>query len=362
MTFKLEGDIAILDGTNTRASRRRVIENQLKEKMILHYKLIWIESICTLPVIIEKNILKTKVTSPDYKYWEDSEKAAEDFRNRIREYEKVYESVSKVLDGEEASFIKIINQGSQIVMRNVRGYIESKIFSYLINLHTGDRPIYFTRHGESEFNKKGLIGGDSSLSNLGEKYADNLGEFFKNESSSWRELSEGPMVYCSTLKRAIQTAEQVSFVNTPIVMKSLDEINCGLRDALSYEEIKDKFPDEHEERSRDKLNYRYPRGESYMDVIQRIEPMIYELERRKGPVIIVGHQGMIRCLYGYFACVPIENIPTLDIPIHKVIKFIPEAYGFSEKRFSIDPETKIVTSIDLTKIGKYPDQLCHIPG
>lgn len=311
--------------------------------------------------MIEKNILKTKVTSPDYRNWEDSEKAAEDFRNRIFEYEKVYEPISKALDGDDSSFIQIINQGTQIVMRNVRGYIESKILSYLINLHTGERPIYFTRHGESEYNRLGLIGGDSGLSELGSLYAQNLGKFFKEECRSWSELTEHPLVYCSTMKRALQTAENLNFISTPIVMKTLDEISSGIRDGFTYEEIKEKHPEEFEERNKDKLNYRYPRGESYMDVISRIEPMIYELERRRGPVVIVGHQGMIRCLYGYFACVPIEAIPTLDIPLHTVIKFIPEAYGFSETRFIIDPITGDIAKIPSTLIGKYPDQLCHVP-
>ena len=342
--------------------RRKAIETQIKENIKIPYKLIWIESICNIPEVIEKNIMKTKITSPDYKNWQDSEKAAEDFRNRIKEYEKVYESLSKELDGEDTSFIQIINQGSHLVMRNVRGYIESKIFSYLINLHTGDRPIYFTRHGESEFNKKGLIGGDSGLSQLGEKYADILGTFFKQEQSEWSDFRELPTVYCSTLKRAIQTSEKVSFISTPVIMKTLDEINCGLRDGMTYEEIKQKYPEEYEERNSNKLYYRYPRGESYMDVIQRIEPIIYELERRRGPVIIVGHQGMIRCLYGYFACVPIENIPTLEIPIHTVIKFVPEAYGFTELRFLIDPENGNIKKIDSTLIGKYPDLLSHIPN
>lgn len=327
-----------------------------------YFKLIWIESICSLEEVIEKNILKTKITSPDYKNWEDSEKAALDFRNRIKEYEKVYESLSKLRDGEDASFIQIINQGQQISLRNIRGYIESKILSFLINLHTGDRPIYFTRHGESEYNEKGLIGGDSCLSKVGKKYAEKLGDFIKSESLKWNEFKERPLVYCSTMKRAIQTAEFLSFISTPLVMKSLDEINCGIRDGLTYEEIKEKYPSEFEERSKDKLNYRYPRGESYMDVIQRIEPMIYELERRKGPVIIVGHQGMIRCLYGYFACVPINCIPNLDIPLNTVIKFVPEAYGYTEERLYIDPINGNIKKVDTTKIVKYPDQLSHFPN
>ena len=36
--------------------------------------------------------------------------------------------------------------------------------------------------------------------------------------------------------------------------------------------------------------YRYPHGESYVDVIQRLEPVLFELERQKAPILIVAHQ------------------------------------------------------------------------
>lgn len=40
----------------------------------------------------------------------------------------------------------------------------------------------------------------------------------------------------------------------------------------------------------DKLAYRYPRGESYLDVIARLEPMILEMERHREPLLIISHQ------------------------------------------------------------------------
>lgn len=46
------------------------------------------------------------------------------------------------------------------------------------------------------------------------------------------------------------------------------------------------MPDEFEARKIDKLRYRYPRGESYEDVIRRVEPVIVELERQRKPVLI----------------------------------------------------------------------------
>jgi len=69
----------------------------------------------------------------------------------------------------------------------------------------------------------------------------------------------------------------------------LDEINAGVCDGLSIEEIAKKFPFVKEERNKDKLGFHYPRGESYIDLVQRIEPLIFEIERSQDPIIIVAH-------------------------------------------------------------------------
>ena len=50
---------------------------------------------------------------------------------------------------------------------------------------------------------------------------------------------------------------------------SADEIDVGICDGLTYEEIETTFKEEFELRSKDKLRYRYPRGESYEDVVRR---------------------------------------------------------------------------------------------
>jgi broad specificity phosphatase PhoE len=41
-----------------------------------------------------------------------------------------------------------------------------------------------------------------------------------------------------------------------------------------YDSIARQLPEEFAARAADKLHYRYPRGESYMDVIQRLEVCI----------------------------------------------------------------------------------------
>jgi len=146
-------------------------------------------------------------------------------------------------------------------------------------------------------------------------------------------------IWCSVLKRTIQTAQAVMEANEDIVFgkivewRGLSEIDAGIYDGLTYEEIEVKDPLGFRERSGDKLRYRYPQGESYLDVIERLEGVIFELERAQGPVLVIGHQAVLRCLYGYFLDKPLEDIPFLSVPLHTVIKLTPKAYKCQEEKF-----------------------------
>lgn len=68
---------------------------------------------------------------------------------------------------------------------------------------------------------------------------------------------------------------------------------------MTYDEISTSYPEEFTARDQNKFAYRYPRGESYEDLVARLEPVIMELERQ-GNVLVVSHQAVIRCLLAYF--------------------------------------------------------------
>jgi broad specificity phosphatase PhoE len=87
------------------------------------------------------------------------------------------------------------------------------------------------------------------------------------------------------------------------------------------------MPEEYAARGKNKYRYRYPRGESYEDIAHRLEPVIIELMRTKGPVLIVSHQATLRVLYAYLTDKPPESCPEELIPLHTVIQLIPRAYG-----------------------------------
>ncbi|MCO5575774.1 hypothetical protein L7F22_029579 [Adiantum nelumboides] len=117
--------------------------------------------------------------------------------------------------------------------------------------------------------------------------------------------------------------------------RALDEINAGVCEGMTYEEIKINMPEEYKARKLDKLRYRYPRGESYLDVIQRLEPVIIELERQRAPVVVIAHQAILRALYAYFADKPLKEIPHIEVPLHTIIEIQMGVTGVQEKRYKL---------------------------
>ncbi|KAL7982815.1 hypothetical protein Chor_013151 [Crotalus horridus] len=264
------GQIAVFDATNTTRERR---------SMILHFAK-------------ENGYKEVKLSSPDYKDCNSTD-AMEDFMKRISCYQSSYQP----LDPD--------------------GY-DSRIVYYLMNIHVQPRTIYLCRHGESEFNLKGKIGGDSGLSTRGKKFASELNNFVKEQNLN--DLK----VWTSHLKRTIQTAEALDLPYEQ--WKALNEIDAGVCEEMTYDEIKEKYPEEFALRDQDKYYYRYPSGESYQDLVQRLEPVIMELERQEN-VIVICHQAVMRCLLAYFLDKSAEEMPYLKCPLHTVLKLSPVAYG-----------------------------------
>ncbi|PPQ77141.1 hypothetical protein CVT25_010835 [Psilocybe cyanescens] len=299
------GNVGIHDATNSTRTRRASIEARVAKEKGIH--LIFLESLCDDPAVIAANVaLKVSSGDPDYKDT-SPEVAKRDFLRRITEYEKVYETITEP----HLSYLQIVNVGSQVTVSRIHGYLQSRIAFYLMNLHLKPRSIYLSRHGESQFNVEGKIGGDSLLSPRGMMYADALPALIKDN------IGDAPLtVWTSTLRRTIQTAGQLQFPK--LTWKSLDELDA----------------DDFANRDEDKFNYRYRGGESYRDVVVRLEPIIMELERQEN-VLVIGHQAILRCLYAYFHHLPQEDLPYIKIPLHTVIKLTPKAYGCDEERYAL---------------------------
>lgn len=320
---KLRGNlgIAVLDGSNITRRKRRLLCEQVAQSN-LHCQVVFIESVCNNQEVLQSLMKETYNRSPDFANLSEEEAVA-DMSLKIRHFEHEYEPMEPT---EGLQYLKLIDLGRQIVTNEFHGYIPGRLMLLLANLHVQPRPIWMSRHGESQFNTQNRIGGDSPLSPLGEQYAAKLTQFIAQLYPSGAELS----VWTSTMVRTGQTVDALSKRFEVVKWRSLDEINAGMMDGMTYEEFAETYPDHYEARKNDKLGYRYPRGESYLDVFQRLEPVIFEMLRQKGPLLIVGHQAILRVLYGYLTGKKPGETPTLEMPLHTVIQLTPRAYGCDE--------------------------------
>lgn len=317
--FKEGGEVAIFDATNSTKIRRKWI------CAVLHnhgHECAFIESVCEDEKVINENIRKTKLSSPDY-VGIPPEEATKDFQSRIAHYISAYET----LDEEQAPWIKIIDAGRQVLFNNLRGPLLMKLGHFLMHLTLHTPPIWLSRHGQSIFNTQHRVGGDSALSPNGRFYAESLSNFMQEQ--------EIPVVWTSTLQRTIQTASRLG---RPITQwKILDEIHAGICDGLTYTQIDNQYPEIAKGRAEDKLRFRYPQGESYEDIIKRVAPIILAIEHRVEPVLLIAHQAILRVIYGYFLERKRATVPHLSIPLHTLIHLKPSTYGCEEMRFALPP-------------------------
>ena len=133
-----------------------------------------------------------------------------------------------------------------------------------------------------------VIGGNGNLSPNGRAYGAALGDFIRDRIDT-----EHTRFITSTLERTKQTASLAkvskkeidtlitdTFYQVKVFDRdcNLDEIDAGDYDQLTYEQIREYYPVEYEKRQLDKLGYRYPNGESYVDLTDRVRKGLDKLD------------------------------------------------------------------------------------
>ncbi|KAJ8875930.1 hypothetical protein PR048_023838 [Dryococelus australis] len=332
--------VAILDGTNTTQNQRQALHNHIVSK--LGYRLLFVELICGDEAILMRNIKEVLTNSPDYKDMAQ-EKAQDDFEQKVQHYLEQYEPLSSKRDS-HFSYIKVVDEGVEITTHKLRGHLESKVHVFVANFSQAPKTLYFSRvslatvshcgwlvkrtcvltywwclqHGESDNNVLGKIGGDANLSPRGVQYAVSLARHMNAQQIP------DLRVWTSQLRRTKQTAQDICA--TKEHFDALNELDAGVCEGLTYEEMADQFPQEFAWRDQDKLRYRYPWGESYLDIMGRLEPVFLELEHMEN-VLVVSHQAVLRCVLGYFLGKKPEELPYINVPLHTIIKLTTEGYS-----------------------------------
>lgn len=160
------------------------------------------------------------------------------------------------------------------------------------------------RHGETELNSAIRYWGrsDIKLSALGLSQAERLRDRLAMEKLD--------AVYSSDLIRAQLTAgiiasgHHLKVINCP----ELSEVNFGALEGLTFEEIKERYPEVAKQWIERSPELEYPGGESRDAFSQRVASFLGRLEghREKANILIVAHSGVIRTLVCYLLKLPIE--------------------------------------------------------
>lgn len=278
---------------------------------------------------------------------------------KIKEYTRVYVTIQDDGSEDELAYVKLYNYGHRVVANRIRGFLFMKIVQYISHIHPEPHQLFLSRHGQSTYNAVKKIGGNPGLTEQGEKYAQWLGAWVpenicsegSSQASQLPQTQKPCRLWTSSMKRTLDTARHIPHPLIDVaeggqlwqqmslrVYRNLDEIFAGEYEGMTYEEIERTSGDEAILRKKDKLGYRYPRGESYFDLIARLEPLMHELESYREPLLIVSHQATLRMVYAYLMGIDRTEAPRLDIPLHTVIKIQYDGFGrqgqtVTEERF-----------------------------
>ncbi|CDM37624.1 Fructose-2,6-bisphosphatase [Penicillium roqueforti FM164] len=322
---------------------------------------LFIESWCDDERIIEENVRRVKISSPDYVSWK-SEDAVKHYLNRI--YSRIPQF--QTMEEKDLNFIKMINAGERLIVNNRSfGYLSNRIVFYLLNLHIKSRRTYFARAGVSL--DAGSYKADTSLSDQGEDYAKKMTARLlahrEEEKQAMIERGETgyesrPLkVWTSTRRRTVETAKYFHENGYKVRQRSqLSQLNPGVCEKMSEDRIRAEFGDEVAKHELDPYHHRYPRAESYHDLAVRLEPIILELEREQTDLLIIAHESVLRVLYGYLMACNAADIPFLEFPRDEIIEILPESYQNEAQRIHIPdlPEEIIPASPEDLKIPVPP--------
>ncbi len=148
--------------------------------------------------------------------------------------------------------------------------------------------IYLIRHGRQSSK---LCNVDVSLDEAGKEQAQHLAQRLRGYDIH--------RLYCSGLKRAVETAEILggSLGLQPEQVEDFQEIDFGDLTGREDAEIAERYAEFREERARMTSDLRYPGGENGEDVVRRVYPELLRVCREpEERVAIVTHGGVIRAL------------------------------------------------------------------
>jgi alpha-ribazole phosphatase len=170
--------------------------------------------------------------------------------------------------------------------------------------------LYLIRHGQVAGHEERRYNGhaDVGLTDLGVEQYHILKERLADSHIS--------SCYSSNLTRCRIGAGIIceQFGIEPVHRVELREVNIGVWEGMTWQEIQRRWPEDWHARLNDLVNYRVPQGENLVDVEARLMPVVREiLERHRGQeILLVGHGGVNRIILLAAIGAPLANMFNIE--------------------------------------------------
>ena len=151
--------------------------------------------------------------------------------------------------------------------------------------------LYLIRHGQSAGNAEGRFGGHgpTPLSDLGREQAEKTAKLLAKEGVD--------VIYSSDLLRAVQTAEPLAqLLDLPIHRsEAFRERNVGVLQGLTFDESKERYPNDYYALINRNVHHVITEGESYRHLLRRITAELRNILRnhQRERIAIYSHTGAI---------------------------------------------------------------------
>lgn len=172
------------------------------------------------------------------------------------------------------------------------------------------KKIYLIRHGQTEFNKKGIVQGSAVNSSLNETGRVQAQEFYEAYKAIHFDA-----VYTSALNRSIESVQP--FINSGIphfIRPGLNEISWGAMDGrVATEGEHNEYKDLLEQWKQGDIQHKKWGGESPLDVQTRQEPVMTEI--LNGPyetILLCMHGRAIRILLSWLTGRELRNMDEFE--------------------------------------------------
>jgi alpha-ribazole phosphatase/probable phosphoglycerate mutase len=174
--------------------------------------------------------------------------------------------------------------------------------------------VYLIRHGETvdadSRRYKGHI--DVPLSGNGIKQLERLSEYLTQITNYRSQITDIKAVYSSGLDRALKSAEIIAkpFGLNPIVIDDLKERSFGVWEGMTFDEIKDKWPDAFNAWAENPLKFSPMEGENTLEVKERAMKAFNSIinKHKDEEIAIVSHGGITRVILCEMLGVSLDKI------------------------------------------------------